>query len=234
MKALPLWFRFPLVLVGLAVIAPWASPLQASSLLDGLTPAQIDSITKGRLLYIGHEVGKPWPKAVLYKFVEATPREVMAVFTNYAAAPLFVPNVKKAHIQRVIHPWEQEVYYELAVPFLPNESYVATNIIGFRDHGKQLEVAWKASQATYFQTSVGNLRVEAYHGGTLLRYTNLVDPGSRFAIMLRPSAESQIKATVQAIANRVELLRQRNPAELAREVERLNVVLEQLPSSQRQ
>lgn len=229
-------FRSCFLGLSLWLVFIWTAPApaQASSLLDGLTPAQIDSINRGRLLYIGHEVGKPWPKAVVYRFVEATPREVMAVFTNYAAAPQFVPNVLRAQIQREVHPWEQEVFYELSVPLLPNETYVATNILSFRDHGKQLEVSWKANKATYFQSSVGNLRVEAYHGGTLLRYTNLVDPGSRFAIMLRPSAENQIKATVQAIAKRVEFMRKRHPQELAREVERLNQVLAQLPASQKQ
>lgn len=208
--------------------------MSASSLLDGLTPAQIDLINRGRLLYIGHEVGKPWPKAVLYKFVEASPREVMAVFTNYPAAPKFIPNLVNARVQKEIHPWEQEVFYELSVPLLPNETYVATNILAFRDHGKQMEVSWKAQEASYFQSSVGNLRVEAYHGGTLLRYTNLVDPGSRFAMILRGSAERQIKATVEAIAKRVEYLRKNEPQELSREVTRLDRVLAQLPNTSRQ
>lgn len=200
-----------------------------ADLLQGLSEADIAKINSGKTLYIPHEVGKPWPRAVVYRFVPASPREVMAVFTNYAAASQFVPNVVHSRITKSISPSEQEVYYELSVPLLPNETYTATNLLSFRDHGKQLEVSWKAQDARYFKTSVGNLRVMDHRGGTLIRYTNLVDPGSKFARVLRSTAEKQIVNTVDAIAKRVMLLKTKSPAELQRDVQKLDKILAGLP-----
>lgn len=210
----------------LAVVVP---PAFATDLLQGLAPADVEKINSGKSLYVAHEVGKPWPRAVVYRFVRASPREVMAVFTNYADAWKFVPNVVGSRVIKDVAPWEQEVAYELSVPLLPNESYTATNLLAFRDHGRQLEVSWKASSARYFKSSVGNLRVMDYRDGTLMRYTNLVDPGSKFATLLRGTAEKQIIATVNAIADRVVLLKTKHPAEMERDLKRLDKILEGMP-----
>jgi carbon monoxide dehydrogenase subunit G len=200
-----------------------------ADLLQGVGAADAEKIKAGKTVYIPQEVGKPWPRAVVYRFVPASPREVMAVFTNYAQASQFVPNVVLSRVTKEIAPWEQEVFYELSVPLLPNENYTATNLLAFRDHGKQLEVSWKARDARYFKSSVGNVRVMDYRGGTLMRYTNLVDPGSKFARILRSTAEKQIVHTVNAIAERVLYMKSRHPAELQKDVERLNEILKELP-----
>jgi carbon monoxide dehydrogenase subunit G len=201
----------------------------AVELLQGLSPAERRQIEAGKTLYIPHDVGQPWPRAVVYRLVAASPREVMAVFTNYAAASQFVPNVVRSRVDKEITPWEMDVFYELSVPLLPNETYTATNLLAFRDKGRQIEVSWKARDARYFKSSVGNLRVEAHGSGTVMRYTNLVDPGTQFARLLRSTAEKQIKQTVDAIADRVAFLKKNRPAELEREVARLDEILKRLP-----
>lgn len=217
----------------LALLSTLASSLFAD-LLKNLSPSEIAAIDQGKLLYIAHEIpDMPWPRAVIYHFVEASPREVLAVFTNYNAASTYIPNVLQSKIISDINPWEKEVYYELDVPLLPNESYIAKNILSFTDNGKQMEVAWTASKAKFFKSSVGNLRVEAYRSGTLLRYTNLVDPGTRIAALLRSSAETQVKATVTAIVNRVINLKTKHPAEMAKELENFEKILATIPASKK-
>lgn len=209
-------------------------PLRASDLLKGLNAAEVAAVDQGKLLYIAHEVpNMPWPRAVVYHFVEASPREVLAVFTNYNSASTYIPNVLQSKVVNEIRPWEKEVYYELEVPVLPNETYVAKNLLSFVDNGKQMEVSWTAAKAKFFKSSVGNLRVEAYRSGTLLRYTNLVDPGSRIATILRSTAEAQVKATVAAIVNRVITLKTKHPAEMAKELETFDKILETLPGAKK-
>lgn len=208
--------------------------LHAQDLLKSLTSKEVADLNAGKLLYFANEVGQmPWPRATVFHYVEASPKEVVAVFSNYNAASTYIPNVVKSKVIKEIQPWEKEVYYELTVPILPNEVYVATNVLAYRDHGKQLEVSWTASQAKFFKTSVGNLRVEAYLSGSVLRYTNLVDPGSRIAVLLRSSAENQVRATVSAIVKRVEYLKNKRPGELAQELEVFEKVLAALPNDKK-
>lgn len=222
--------RFRSAFLLLFVFAGW--PLTASAgLLDGLTPAQKARVEAGEIVYTPQQVAKmPWPRAVVYRTVAASPQEVMAVFTNYAAAPEFVPNVVQATIVRTIQPGQQEVRYELSVPLLPNEVYTATNTLSRREGGKVLEVSWRAGEARYFRSSIGKIEVAPNGNGSIIRYTNLVDPGTRFASLLKGTAEKQIKETVDAIARRVEDLKINHPARLDGKVRAFERTLRQLPA----
>jgi hypothetical protein len=202
-----------------------------AGLLDGLTAAQKARVEAGEIVYVPQTVAQmPWPRAVVYRFVAASPKEVMAVFTNYNSASEFVPNVVKSSILRTVSPGQQEVRYELSVPLLPNEIYIATNTLSSHQGGALLEVSWRAGEARYFRSSVGKLEVAPHGAGSVIRYTNLVDPGTRFASILKGTAEKQIKETVNAIAQRVSHLKTNDPAELARQVQTLERTLRQLPN----
>jgi hypothetical protein len=198
--------------------------------MAGLTPTQKAQVEAGQLLYIPEKVGRmPWPRAVVYRYLPATPLEVMAVFTSYESADDYIPNLVEAKILRTIRPGEQEVRYTLRVPLLPNEVYTAINTLTSQQGGRRLRVAWKAGEARYFQSSIGQLEVEAHGQGSIIRYTNLVDPGSRFAGVLKGTAEKQIKETVNAIAERVIFLKTQEPRKLAQKVQTLERTLRQLP-----
>jgi len=63
--------------------------------------------------------------------------------------------------------------------------------------------------------------VEEHDGMSLIRYTNLVIPSSRFAGMLRSSAGKQVMECVKALAAQVVLETEKNPALLEKQIQSL-------------
>lgn len=164
----------------------------------------------------------------MFQKVNATPEEVAAVFSDYTSAVSYIPNVKVARIQLRESPCVEEVYYELALPLLPNERYVARNTL--RPFGKDgFQIVWQVAKGRFFKSSSGGLTLTPFSGGTLMRYENLVDPGAKIAKLLKQRAVRQAEETVAAIATRVETLKRDNPARLAALVEDLRKNLAAAP-----
>jgi hypothetical protein len=68
---------------------------------------------------------------------------------------------------------------------------------------------------------MGSLRIEPHGQGSILRYANLVIPGSRIAGLLRATAGSQVVESVKALTRRVERMRDHDRTTLAAEEETL-------------
>jgi len=200
----------------------------SSDLLTGLTGEEVQQLQRGAMVTRTEDIaGKAWPRITVYRAVAATPAEVLAIFTDYNSAASFVPNVRHSKVLKEIHPWEKDVQYQLAVPLLPNESYVARNKLARK--GKLLEVSWKAGEAKYFYSSVGNVQLGAFGNGSLIRYTNLVEPRSKMAGILRRMAQKQIEDTVKALAAEVARMKKRDPDALRKKTEELQKLLATLP-----
>ena len=168
--------------------------------------------------------GYPWPRVRVYQVVNATPREVMAVFTDYNNACEFVPNCLKSRIARQVNPRVAEVDYLIDVPILADEAYTVRDTLSTGPAGA-LKVDWKVLKATSIEESVGSLYVEPYgKTGSVLRYTNLVKPSSMAAPLLRGVAMGQIKDTVQAIVDQVEETKAK-PAAMNSLLDRLDAAL---------
>lgn len=147
--------------------------------------------------------GYPWPRVRVYEKCSGTPREVMAVFFDYDRACNYIPNCLKSEISRKVDATTFEVDYVIDVPILPDEAYTVRNTL-LPLAGDGLKVEWRVLKATSIAESTGNLVVEPFDGGSLLRYTNLVKPSSRAAVLLRGMALSQMKDTVRALVEQVE------------------------------
>ncbi len=168
--------------------------------------------------------GYPWPKVIVYQAVKATPREVIAIFTDYDNATKFVPNCLKSKISKVISPMSCEVDYVIDLPILADEAYTVRDTLS-QHEGGVLCVKWQMLKATSILESAGNLYVEPFGAeGSLLRYTNLVKPSSMAAPLLKGVAMSQMKDTVQAIVDRVKE-QKADPSAMKRELARLAVAL---------
>jgi hypothetical protein len=189
----------------------------ASNPLVTLSESQLVALQKGQSIYLPEHVpGIAWPRARVYEFVDASPWEVMAVFSDYGRAHEFIPNVRKSLVVETIHPWKKKVDYEIALPLmLPNERYTSLTTLSFTSGGEGLRASWEISGARFVKSSVGNLRVEPYRGGSVLCYTNLVDPGSKIAVVLRGPAQKQVRDTVEAICSEVVRMKQKDPRKLA-------------------
>jgi hypothetical protein len=195
-------------LLGSAAVTP-ASPT--------LSAAQRDSLDRGDLVVIVEpRPASAWPAVTVYSFIEATPEEAAAVFTDYERHATHIPAVTKARISRVIDRATVEVDYTLAVPLLPDEHYTV------RDHVSRAgpdgyRVDWTLVRASSTKATTGHalftpwLNQRTKRPGTLLEYYNFVTPGSRLAGLpfIRSRSIQQIGETARAIAREAEMQRGR-------------------------
>lgn len=168
--------------------------------------------------------GYPWPQARIYQRSTLTPVELMAVFFDYNNAVQYVPNCIVSRVTREISPVRTEVEYEVKVPILKNEVYTAENWLK-RTPDNGLKVVWHVLKATSIESSKGMLEVMPYEGGSILRYTNLIKPSSKAAILLRRVALGQMKDTVQAIVTEALKIQKNDPEELNKKIARLESAL---------
>ncbi|MGH8048256.1 MAG: hypothetical protein ACREKL_13520 [Chthoniobacterales bacterium] len=168
--------------------------------------------------------GYPWPRVRVYQKIEATPREVIAVFTDYNNACHFVPNCLKSEISKKINPLATEVDYVVDVPMLADEAYTVRDTLSAAPGGA-LMVKWKMLKATSIEESEGNLFAEPFgDNASIIRYTNLVKPSSVAAPLLKGVAMGQMKDTVQAIVDQVGRVKG-NPAGLKPHLDRIDAAL---------
>ena len=195
------------------------SPLRSQAVRE-LTPEQRAAIDAGQDVFITWQVSSsPWPRACVFRYVDATPGEAAAVFTNYERHVAYIPDLTKARISRVIDPATVEVDYRLRVPIVADEDYTV------RDHVSSVGdtsfmVEWTLVRATTTKATEGNVRFEPYRlatsprGGTLMAYCNLVTPGSRLARLhfIKARALAQVRETARAVGTEITRQRASDPA----------------------
>ena len=179
--------------------------LLAFTLLAGTARAQ-DIVREQR-------AGSPWPAVTIVTYVDATPEEAAAIFTDYAHHTEFIPSTKRSRISRVHSPADVEVDYVVALPIVSDEEYTVRDRLT-RD-GAGYRVDWTLVRASSTKATVGHARfTPAVHPktgrpGTRFEYHNFVTPGSRIAGMgfIRNRALKEMEQTAAAFANRFEKLR---------------------------
>jgi hypothetical protein len=197
----------------------------SATVLSELHPLQLQSLRNGeQVLLLENLDGKPWPRIKLYEIIPATPEEVAAVFFDYTNAKAYIPNVMKSQISKRLTPCVLDVDYGVSVPILPSEYYTARNILT-QTGDNSYRVDWRVLRALQTKSGEGSLRIEPFEGKTLICYTNLVNPGSSMAVLLKFAAIKQMKNTVQAIVNQVEKVETSEPQVMAREVDAMRVAL---------
>jgi hypothetical protein len=194
--------------------------------LEDLDATQRREVLAGRQVMTQQEIAdKPWPRVRLYRLVRATPEEVAAVFFDYENAKAYIPDLLNSRISKTVTPRVLEVDYEVDVPILADEAYTARNELR-AVHGGGFDVSWILLRALQTKSAEGSLLVEPHGDGhSLIRYTNLVTPGSGMAKILKNLALDRMEKTVEAIANQVELQKKNHPGDLARQVAALRAAL---------
>ncbi|HEY8899680.1 MAG TPA: hypothetical protein VIM61_04655 [Chthoniobacterales bacterium] len=208
-------------LCGLLVLGPC---LARADLLGDLSASDRAKVKAGEQVMTSETLdGYPWPRVRVYQKVNATPREVVAVFFDYNNACHYIPNCLTSRISKELSPRSFEVDYVIDVPILPDEAYTVRNELK-EDGDDKLCVDWTVLRATSIVESRGNLAVEPFGDGSVIRYTNLVKPSSKAAFLLKGMAMSQMKDTVQAIVSQVQK-QKGNPSALRADVSRLDSAL---------
>jgi hypothetical protein len=210
-------------------------PLHAAepNLWKSLTPKQQEQLNAGKPVVVEQDVpGNPWPRFTVYHLVESSPRKVAAVFWNSELDSLYIPNCTSVKILTKPKSSIQEAEYTLKMPFvLPDEVYLSRNEIRHLPPGSY-EVVWKVMRSRYTKACEGSLLIEP-HGEngerSIVRYINLVEPGSKFAVLLRSKAGVQLVESVSALVQQVDREVKKTPGLLEKQVLALEKDLELQP-----
>jgi len=182
-----------------------------------LSAAQRDSVDRGDMvMHLEQRATSPWPAVTSYLFVDATPEEVAAVFTDYESHATFVPATLKSKITRIIDRSTAEVSYTIAIPVLSDEDYTVRDHIS-RPTPDSYRVDWALVRASSTKASMGHALFQPYinqrtnRPGTLLEYYNFVTPGSILAGLpfIRNRSVHTIGETAKALARQAEIERGR-------------------------
>ncbi|MEO8207251.1 MAG: SRPBCC family protein [Chthoniobacterales bacterium] len=175
-----------------------------AALLDDLTADQKKQLSGGKPVQVVQNVpGAIWPMVTIYDVVNATPLQVYNLFTDYASAPSYTPNMIEAKVIATPDAQTKDVRYTVKFPVLSKVSYTVRN--RYSQKGDSYKVKWNLLESPLAKESNGSLRVDPYgNGQTLLRYTNHVVPSTRLAAGLKNQALSEAQKTVNSIAAEAE------------------------------
>jgi hypothetical protein len=160
--------------------------------------------------------------------------QAAAVFWDCGLDPQYVPNCLSVQIVSRPDSWIHDGQYTLKMPLmLPNEVYVSRNELKKDLNG--YEISWHVLHARYITGSTGKIRFES-HGEkgeqSLIRYTNLVRPGSSIAGLLRANASRQVVESVKALVHQIESELSENPQLMEHQVKDLEKDSPALPVAQ--
>ncbi len=207
--------------------------LVAGSILSELNASQKNQMKGGeeQVVVIENIDGKAWPRIKIYRFINASPEQVAAVFFDFENAKSFVPNLFKSEVSNRVSSCTMDVDYGLNVPIFPDEFYTVRNSLRALDETSYC-FDWQLIRAVLTKDSVGSFRVEPWDDKSLVCYQNLVTPASNIAVLLRGRAIEQMKETTKALAAQIEKEKASNPSGLKRQIAALRAALKEQPTTQ--
>ena len=156
--------------------------------------------------------GSPWPAVTIVMYVDATPEEAAAIFTDYGKHTEFIPSTKLSRVSKVHSPADVEVDYVVALPIVSDEEYTVRDRLSRDSSGYRVD--WTLVRASSTKGTVGHARFtpainpKTGKRATRFEYHNFVTPGSRIAGMgfIRNRALKEMEQTAAAFARRFEKL----------------------------
>lgn len=175
-----------------------------ADLLREVPRAERDELAEGQTVVKTTDVpGAPWPEICLYRVVNAPPKVVADLFTDYSAAPSYTAGLLDARVIASNPDGTKDVRYTVKVPVIQRTSYTVRN--SYKREGQNFTVSWKLLESPLAKKSDGSLRIEPYDGDrTLLCYKNLCVPVTNLVSGLKNQALNEAKNTVLALAAEAE------------------------------
>jgi hypothetical protein len=197
----------------LAAVVLWATVVCAAT----PTPLGDDDarrIDQGETVVHQRDVdGFAWPEVVVYRRSSAAPVALMALFADFAGQASWVPAVVESRVVGRESSNAFRVFYEYEV-IGPNERY--TVIITLTRERDVWVAQWTLVSARYARRIEGSLRIAPRAGGSLVTYTQVVDPGTLGATFGSPATlAAKVVATAEALTARTERLAASEPQQLA-------------------
>lgn len=209
-----------------------AETLSQGSMWNSLSPAQQTILSSGKPVVLEEEVlDNAWPRFIVYQIARSSAEKAAAVFWDCELDSKYIPNCLSVELVAKPEPWIHDGQYTLKMPMmLPNEVYISRNELKIPSPGTY-EISWNVLHASYIKGSKGNLRVEPLANSTnaLLRYSNLVMPGSSIAGLLRVKARSQVIESVNALVIQIEKENKSFPQLIDHQIYELENALKSLP-----
>jgi hypothetical protein len=167
-----------------------------ADLLGEVPQSARDELADGQLFVMSENIqGVPWPRLKLYQVVDAPPKVVADLFSDYSAAPDYIPGMLGAKVVASNPDGTKDVEYKVKVPVLQSISYTVRNT--YIQKGNSYEVKWTLLRSPLAKSSDGSLRIEPYgKGKTLMCYTNLCVPITNLVAGLKNQALNEAKSTV--------------------------------------
>jgi len=176
----------------------------------------------------------PWPRSIVFEFIDATPEECAAVIFDYELEATYVPRLKTSRIVRRLSPIEMDVQYVIDVPVFPDEVSVSREQLSFAA-GNYL-IRWETVVSDSFPHKslaagrvlflpMTNPRSGAH--GTLMVHDQAVIPNTIFARLpfIRNKAIAVSRAAAHAIVLQIEEERKDNRRLLDQQLTRLRQAL---------
>lgn len=189
--------------LALALIVSLLTPARGS---EGLTASERRGLERGELIVKTRDVeGYPWPEVRVYRWVEASPGEVMGAYVDFESQVGYLPHLAESRIVRRLSRNSFHVSYEYEV-IGPNERHRVLAVVSRSPGGFQL--TWELVTARYARRLSGQMRVEEASPGSIIEFANRVDPGFFGRLFGSPGTTvRRMRETVQALATYVEQLR---------------------------
>lgn len=203
----------------------FSTSLRAEELWDGLDTTQQELLKNGNQVLVAEQIpGALWPAFHVYRVLKTTPLEAAAIFWDVKEAPRYIPDCLCASLEEPSKANVLTVHYEVRVPLFPKE------ISQVRDEVNELpsggyKISWDVLQSTYSKSGHGSFVVVPHGAGTLMCYSNFINPGSAIAFLLKKQAQVRVANTASAIARHIESEVGSAPERLAIEVEQLKKAL---------
>jgi len=200
-----------------------------------MTPTEAAEVAQGRVVVLQRDVeGAPWPRMRLFRSIDATPEQSVAMLADYEHQRDYNVDLKEARIARRLDAGRTEVFFKYAsnFPFISDVSYTVLEQVE-RGADGSYRIGWSLLQGTKLKSIQGSARFSPWtnpatgRSGTLLTYDSFVVPAFRFASLgaVRAKAVENMRAAVDAIAIEVERERSRDHARLEGQVTALRAAL---------
>ena len=230
-----------LVTVACVALSAATATGQSAPVRRSLTQSQWLALGRGEPVQILESVStSPWPRSIVFQFIDATPEECAAVLSDYELQATYIPRMKSSRVLGRRGANETDVEYVIDIPIYPDERSISRQHVTV-DKG-EYQVHWRtvvsdSEAATSVTTGLATFSAitngRSGRSGTLMAHDQTVVPSSVFARVpyVRNKAIAASRDAARAIARQVERERQVNRDVLMRQVAHLRETLVSRPDS---
>jgi len=205
-----------------------------ANILDELEEEDRVLVERGEQVALTEDVeDSAWPHVYVYQKIDANPEEVTAIFTDYELHQEMFREVGIVRSVIINRPDPATAIVESTMTFpvvfgvqLKDEAFTTWNKVKLLTSSKSYRVDWGSLETETIKKIAGDLKIEAFSSGSIIRYHSFIVPSRpNFAQLIVQMAIDRVKQTIVLFNNQVEDEKQNDPQRLLGQVEVLRRVL---------